>query len=92
LTHKGREARFMSLEPCPVPSPKRSLHRKIKEARARSGLKTHTPNDLTVSDTRLIFQEKLILEQEKIKRDSKKSSAKMDKDGDLKNQIGNKMD
>jgi hypothetical protein len=48
--NKGSEARFMILvvEPRPVPSLKRSFHRKIKEASVRAGLKTHTPNDLTV--------------------------------------------
>jgi hypothetical protein len=55
-------------------------------------LKTHTPNDLMVSDTRLKFQEKVILEQGKIRRDSKKSFAKMNEDGDLRNRIGIKMD
>jgi hypothetical protein len=55
--YKGREARFMvfAVEPCSVQSSKRSLHRKIKEVVARAGLKTHTPNNLTVSGTRLIF-------------------------------------
>jgi hypothetical protein len=92
--HKGREARFMILvvESCPVPSLKRSLHRKIKEVSARAGLKTHTPDDLTVSGTQLIFQEKVILEQGKIRRDSKKSFTKMDEDDDLKNRIRIKMD
>jgi hypothetical protein len=75
-----------------VPSLKRCLHRKIKEASVRVGLKTHTPDDLMVSGTQLIFQEKVILEQGKNRRDSKKSFTKMDEDGDLKNQIGIKMD
>jgi hypothetical protein len=89
-----RESMFMILtaEPCLMPSSKRSLHRKIKEASARVGLKTHTPDDLMVSGTRLIFQEKVILEQGENRRDSKKSFTKMDEDGDLKNQIGIKMD
>jgi hypothetical protein len=49
--HKGREARFMILvvESCPVPSLKRSLHRKIKEVSARAGLKTHTPMTLRLA-------------------------------------------
>jgi hypothetical protein len=83
---------ILAVEPCPVPSPKRSLHRKIKEAGVRAGLKTHNPDNLTVSGTQLIFQEKIILEQGKIRSGSKKSFAKMDEDGDLKNQIGIKMD
>jgi hypothetical protein len=70
------EARFMVLtvEPCPVPSLKRSLHRKIKKAGARAGLKTHTPNDLTVSGTQLVFQEKVVLEQEKLGWITRKAS------------------
>jgi hypothetical protein len=76
--YKRRESRFMVLivEPHPVPSPKRSLHREIKEAGARAGLKAHTPNNLTVSGTRLIFHEKVILEQGKIRGDSKKCFSK----------------
>jgi hypothetical protein len=55
--YKRREARFMVLavEPCPVPSLKRSLYRKVKEVGTREGLKTHAPNNLTVSGTRLVF-------------------------------------
>jgi hypothetical protein len=62
--YKRREAGFVILvvEPRPVPSPKRSLHRKVKQADARAGLKTHTPNNLAFSGTRLVFQEKVILE------------------------------
>jgi hypothetical protein len=63
-THKRREAGFMvlTIEPRTVPSSKGSLHRKVKEAGARAGLETHTPDNLAVSGTRLIFQEKVILE------------------------------
>jgi hypothetical protein len=43
------------VEPCPMPSPKRRFHRKVKEAGARAGLKTHTSNKLSVSGTQLIF-------------------------------------
>jgi hypothetical protein len=46
------------VEPCPVPSSKRGLHVELKEADARAGLKAHTPNNLSVSVTRLVFQEK----------------------------------
>jgi hypothetical protein len=79
------------VEPCPVPSLKRSLHRQIKEAGERVGLKTHTPNNHMVGGTRLIFQEKVILEQRKIRRDSKKGFVKMDEDDNLKNRIDFKM-
>jgi hypothetical protein len=59
-TYKRREVGFMVLtvEPCHVPSPKGSLHQKVKEASARVGLETHAPDNLTVSVTWLVFQEK----------------------------------
>jgi hypothetical protein len=94
LAYKRREARFMVLviEPYHVPPPKRSLHRKVKEAGARAGLETHAPNNLTDSGTWLVFQEKVILEQRKIRRNSRECYTKMDEDDDLKNEIGIKMD
>jgi hypothetical protein len=66
--YKRREAGFMFLivEPRYVPSPKVSLHRKVMEADTRAGLETHTPNNLVVSGTRLVLQEKVILEQMKL--------------------------
>jgi hypothetical protein len=81
LAHKGRKARFiiLAVEPCLVPSLKRNLHRKIKEASTRADLKTHTPNDLTVSGTRLIFQEKVILEQGKLGGTPRKASQRWTK-------------
>jgi hypothetical protein len=70
--YKGREAWFMVLivEPHLVPSPKIGLHGKLKKADARVGLKAHTPNNLSVSGTRLVFQEKIVLEQGKVTRDT----------------------
>jgi hypothetical protein len=44
------------VEPRPVPSPKGSLHRKVKEANTWLGLETHDPDNLAVSGTRLVFQ------------------------------------
>jgi hypothetical protein len=43
--YKGREARFMilAIELGPMPSPERSLRRKVEEASTRAGLKTYTP-------------------------------------------------
>jgi hypothetical protein len=72
LAYERREAGFMvlALEPRPVPSLKGSLHRKVKEAGTREGLETHTPNNLAVSGTRLVLQEKVILEQSKVRRNS----------------------
>jgi hypothetical protein len=62
--YKRREAGFMVLavEPCPVPSPKGSLHQEVNEASVRAGLETHAPDNLAVSGTQLGFQEKVILE------------------------------
>jgi hypothetical protein len=42
LAHKRREARFMilAIEPCLMPSPKRSFQGKINEANTRAGLET----------------------------------------------------
>jgi hypothetical protein len=59
--YEWREARFMvlSIEPCPVPSPKRGFQRKIEEASMRASLKTYAPNDLLVGGTRLILQEEI---------------------------------
>jgi hypothetical protein len=55
--NKGGEVGFMvfTVEPCPVPSPKRSFHGKLKEVGVRVGLKSHTSNNLLVSVTQLIF-------------------------------------
>jgi hypothetical protein len=43
--YKGREARLvvLTIKPSPMPSPERSLQRKVKEANTRVGLKTYTP-------------------------------------------------
>jgi hypothetical protein len=87
--YKRREAGFvvLTVEPCPVPSRKGGLHRKVKKADARVGLETHAPDNLAVSGTRLIFQEKVVFEQREIRRNAKKCFAEMDEDGDLKNGI-----
>jgi hypothetical protein len=57
--YKRREARLMVLtaEQCPMPSIERSFQRKVEEVSATVGLKTYTPNNLSVSNTRLLFQE-----------------------------------
>jgi hypothetical protein len=94
LAYKRREARFMvlTIKLGHMPSLERSLHRKVGEAGARAGLKTHTPNNLSVSGTRLVFQEIIVLEQGKIGGNSMKSFAEMDEDDNLKNGIGIEMD
>jgi hypothetical protein len=70
-----------------MPSSKGSLHRKVKKANARVGLETPTLDNLAVSDTQLVFQEKVFLEQRKVRRNAKKCFAEMDKDDDLENGI-----
>jgi hypothetical protein len=62
------DARFMvlTIKPGPMSSLERSLHRKVEEASTRAGLKTYTSNNLSVSGTRLIFQQKIVLEQGEI--------------------------
>jgi hypothetical protein len=55
-----------------VPSPKVGPHQKVEEADVRAGLEAHAPNNLTVSGTRLVFQEKVILEQREIRQNAKK--------------------
>jgi hypothetical protein len=52
----------LTVEPCPVPSPKDGLHWEVKEADVRVGLEAHTPDNLVVSGARLILQEKVVLE------------------------------
>jgi hypothetical protein len=58
--YKGREDRLMvvTIEPGHFPSPKRSLQRNVVEASTRTGSKTFTPNNLSVSSAWLVFQEK----------------------------------
>jgi hypothetical protein len=72
LANKRREARFtvVAVEPCPMPSPSGSFQGKDQKADARAGLKTYAPNDFPVCGTRLILQEKVILEQRKVRRNS----------------------
>jgi hypothetical protein len=56
------------------------------------GLETHTSDNLAVSSARLVFQEKVIFEQMKIRWNDNKCLAKMDEDGDLENRIRVAMD
>jgi hypothetical protein len=59
-TYKKREAGFvvLTVEPCPVPSPKVGLHRKVKEVDARAGLESHVPDNLLVSGFNWYFKKK----------------------------------
>jgi hypothetical protein len=67
-TYKRREGRLMvlAIEPCPMPSLEKSFQRKVEEASVRAGLKTYTPNNLSVSGTRVIFREKVVFEQREV--------------------------
>jgi hypothetical protein len=70
LAYEWREARFMvlTIEPCPMLSPKRGFQGKIEEASARASMKTYAPNDLSVGGTRLILQEEIFFEQMEVVR------------------------
>jgi hypothetical protein len=94
FVYKKREAGFvvLAVQPRPMPSPKGSLHWKVKEAGTRVGLETHALDKLAACGTRLVFQEKVILEQRKIKRNAKKCFVEMDEDGNLKNGVGIEID
>jgi hypothetical protein len=58
----------LTIEPCPVPSPKRGFQGKIKEASMRASLKTYSPNDLLVGSTWLILQKEIFFEQREVWR------------------------
>jgi hypothetical protein len=70
--NKRRDASFMvlTIEPCPMPSPQGRFHGNVQKASVRAGLKTYAPNDFLVYDARLILQEKIILEQRKVRWNS----------------------
>jgi hypothetical protein len=58
------------VEPRHVPSPKGSLHWEVQEVDTRVSLETHTADNPTVSGARLIFQEKVILQKRKVRRNA----------------------
>jgi hypothetical protein len=93
LAHEGREAGFMilAIEPCLMPSSKRSFQGKIEEAITRAGLETYAPNNLLVGKTQLVFQEEVAFEKWGVGRNPKENLTKMDKNGDLKNGVRVKM-
>jgi hypothetical protein len=45
--------------------PERRFYGEVKKAAERSSLESHAPDDLSVVGARLIFQEKIVLEQRK---------------------------
>jgi hypothetical protein len=44
-----------TIEPSPMPTPKRILHGKFKEATMGASRKTHTSDNLTVLDAQLVL-------------------------------------
>jgi hypothetical protein len=46
------------VEPGSIPSLKRALQMKIKEAGTRAGLEAYTPDNILIGGARLVFQEK----------------------------------
>jgi hypothetical protein len=68
--HERREVRFMVfiVKPGPVPSPKRSLHRKVKETAQRASLETLTSDNFAVRGARLVFQKAVIFKQREVRR------------------------
>jgi hypothetical protein len=89
LAYKRREVGIvvLTVKPSLMPSPKRSFQQKVEEHGTRAGLETHTPDNLVVSGTQLVFQENVVLEQREIRWNAKKCFTEMDEDGDLKNGI-----
>jgi hypothetical protein len=68
--YERKEAWFMVfiVESYLVPSPKRSLHRKIKEVTQRVSLETHASDNLSVCGARLVFQKEVIFKRRKNRR------------------------
>jgi hypothetical protein len=87
--HEGREAGFMilTIEPCPVPSSKRSFQGENEEASTGTGLETYAPNNLPVGSTRLVLQEEIVFEKRKVRRNPKEDLAEMDENDDSKNGV-----
>jgi hypothetical protein len=86
---------ILTIEPCPMPSTKRCFQGKFMKSGTRAVLKTHALDNLSISGTRMIFQEEIILKLRETRGNSKKSFAKGDENGDLKNRVGiemNKLD
>jgi hypothetical protein len=45
----------LAVEPGSMPSPKRTLQRKTKEADAREGLEAYNPDNLLIDGAQLVF-------------------------------------
>jgi hypothetical protein len=93
-SHEGRETRFMVLivEPCSMPSSEGILQGKVEETSTRLSLLTYTAYDFLICGARLVFQEKIILEQGKVWRNPKIRFVEVDKNSDLKDGVRVEMD
>jgi hypothetical protein len=89
LAREGGEARFMilTIELCPMPSPKRSFQGKVKKTITRLSLEAYTPNNLPVGSTQLVLQEKVVFEESEVRRNPEEEFTKMDEKGNLKNGV-----
>jgi hypothetical protein len=57
----------------------------------RGCLETFTPDNLSVSGTQFILQEKLVFEERKVRRNPEENHTKMDENDDLNNRVRIKM-
>jgi hypothetical protein len=89
VVDKRREVVFMvfTVEPRFVSTLERSIQRKIKEVTNRVRLDAYTANELSLSRTRMILQEEIVLEKWKIGVDGKIALTEVKKYDDLKNGI-----
>jgi hypothetical protein len=87
--NEWREARFMifTIKPGLMPSLERSLNWQIQEAIVRACLEAYATNNLQFIRTRLIPQQEIAFEQEKIWRHAKKGFTLMHKDDNLKDGV-----
>jgi hypothetical protein len=94
VANEQREARFMvlAIERGLMPSLKRSLQGKAEEVMMQARLDADTTDDLPLGSTRLIFQKKVVLEEEEVGVDGEIALTKMDEDINLKNGVWIEMD
>jgi hypothetical protein len=82
----------LTIEPRFVSSLEGSLQWKITEVTMRASLDAYTTNNLPISLTRLIFQEKVMLEEGGLVGNGKITLTKVHEDGDLHNRVWIEMD
>jgi hypothetical protein len=78
----------LAVEPLSMPSFHRGLEGKGNEILFCAGMYADSNYYLAVGDTRLIFQEKVVFEECKIRGNCEVNLTKIDKNNDLKNGIG----